>query len=352
MEKSARASIVVSPRERYSPIIESLESLFSTISLDVPVILIGTYPGKIQKKIRKLSRTRPFHHEMRDWPLIPNEARNIGTELVETEYVAYCDNDIIYEPGWLEALERHAERTGVEVVTPLICIGPPRASVIHHAGGVIYVNVDEKGTHLTDTHNLSNRPIEELEGVNLPQVTDTGEFHAVFARTDFIRKIGAFDERLITREHKDFALRVKHAGGRIGFEPESIITYNALTKLKPGDLSYHVFRWNHDDAVRSLDAFRQTWGVHLERDRILNSWIRNHRVGRIWERCAWVRRIVGGRVVKRFVMPWVEWMILRQIRRPAQRRLPREIPAKERDALIAQFVSRSGRRTESLEKTA
>src|SRR5262245_26448863 len=247
MGKLARTTVVVSPRERYSPIIESLESMFSTISSDVPVVVVGAYPPPLQEKLRELSRTRPFHHEIRGWPLIPNEARNIGTDLVETRYVAYCDNDMIYEPGWLEALEAHADRTGVEVVAPVICIGPPRASIIHHAGGAIWIAVDERGMHLKDKHNLMNQPIGELECNNGPQITDTGEFHAIFMQTDFVRKIGNLDERLITREQNDFALRVKHAGGRVGFEPRAIVTYNAKTKLEPGDLVYHVFRWNQVD---------------------------------------------------------------------------------------------------------
>jgi hypothetical protein len=95
--------------------------LFSTISSDVPVILIPCIGAK------------KCASQLCEWPLIPNEARNIGTDLVEIKYLAYRDNDIIYEPGWLQALEAHAERTGIPVVAPLICIGPPER-VIHHAG--------------------------------------------------------------------------------------------------------------------------------------------------------------------------------------------------------------------------
>lgn len=341
MDESARTTVIVSPRERYSPIVESLESLFSTISPDVPVIVVGKYPASVQTKLRELSRTRPFRHETRDWPLLPNQARNIGTDFVETEYVAFCDNEIIYEPGWLEALEGHAERTGVEVVAPLICIGPPRASVIHHAGGPITVTVDKRGMHLGDKHNLIDRPINELKTCKLPEITDAAEFHVMFVRTDFMRQVGPLDERLMTREHLDFALRVKHAGGRIGFEPRSIVTHNAWGKLEPGDLSYHVFRWNHEDAAHSLDVFENTWGVFLDRGAILDGWIRHHRRARIQEQYAWVQPLAGTRILKRLVMPWVEWRLLRQIHRPAQRRLPREIPTAERNALLAELTART-----------
>ena len=72
-----------------------------------------------------------------------------------------------------------------------------------------------------------------MEKANLPEVTDTGEFHCLFVRSDFLRKIGFLDERLITREQNDFALRTRHAGGRVGFEPKAIVTYNAKTKQFP-----------------------------------------------------------------------------------------------------------------------
>ena len=344
-KKMARTTVIVSPRERYSPIIESLQSLFSTISSDVPVIVVGAYPVSLCEKLRELSRIRPFRHEARESPLIPNEARNIGTDFSETQYIAYCDNDMIYEPGWLQALEAHADRTGVEVVAPLICIGLPRARIIHQAGGVISVTVDDKGIHLKETMNLKDRSINFLEGSNLRQITDTGEFHTIFVRTDFMRKIGVLDERLITREHIDFALRVMQAGGRIGFEQRAIVTQNAWSRLEPGDLSYHVFRWSHEHAVRSLDAFETTWGLYVDRNAILEGWIRNHRRERIMEEFATFRRAAGSRVVWHIIAPMIEWKNSREFNRPVVRRLPREIPITERNNLIAELVQRTkGRR--------
>jgi glycosyltransferase involved in cell wall biosynthesis len=346
--KVANTTVIVSPRERYSPIIESLQSLFSTISSDVPVIVVGRYPISLREKLRELSRIRPFHHEAREWQLIPNEARNIGTDLVETPYIAYCDNDMLYERGWLQALEAHADRTGVEVVAPVTCIGLPRARIIHHAGGVISVTVDDKGIHLKETMNLKDRSINFLEGANLPRITDTGEFHTIFVRTDFMRKIGVLDERLITREHIDFALRVMQAGGRIGFEQRALVTQNAWSKLEPGDLSYHVFRWSHEYAVRSLDAFERTWGLYVDRNAILKDWIRTHRRERIMEEFATIRRVAGSRFVWHIIAPMIEWKNLREFNRPIVRRLPHEIPITQRNDFIAELVQRTKDRAESL----
>lgn len=342
-----QTTVVVSPRERFSPTIESLESLFSTISADVPVIVVdGGFPASLRTALGELSRKRPFQHEMTERLLLPNVARNIGMKLAKTKFLAFCDNDMIYEPGWLEALEAHADRTGVEVVAPLICIGPPAASIIHHAGGVLHAREDKDGLHLKEVHNLMNRPIEDLSDANLSEITDTGEFHTIFARTDFLHKVGPLDERLMTREQNDFALRVKHAGGRVGFEPRSIVTYFAKTKLEPDDLRYHVFRWNNKDAVLSLDTFERSWGVHLNRDAILKGWIGRHRRRRIVEEYDGIRRWVGLKFMNKVVAPVIEWQILRNVKGPTSRRFPREICPGERKALFAELARRTSRRVE------
>src|SRR6185312_13739980 len=67
--------------------------------------------------------------------VLPNKARNIALDRVETKYVAFCDNDLDYWPGWLDALVENAEVNGSAAVAPLILIGPSDPPVIHHAGG-------------------------------------------------------------------------------------------------------------------------------------------------------------------------------------------------------------------------
>jgi hypothetical protein len=49
--------------------------------------------------------------------------------------VAFIDNDVIPERGWLEALRRCMDETGAWIVGPLYCEGEPDAAVAHMAGG-------------------------------------------------------------------------------------------------------------------------------------------------------------------------------------------------------------------------
>jgi GT2 family glycosyltransferase len=338
-----RTTVIVTPRERYSPTIASLRSLFSTVPMEVPVVVVdGAFPASVRGELAEIQKARPFHHAKYDWPLIPNEARNIGTALVKTEFIVFSDNDMQYEPGWLEALEAHADRTGADVVAPLICIGPPAATIIHHAGGVLNLIRDSKGIHIREKHNLMNRPIEELSAANLPEVTDTGEFHSVFVRADFVRKVGPLDERLITREQNDFALRTRLAGGRVGFERRAIVTYNAKTPLQPGDLEYHVFRWNPVDAVNSLDTLENVWGFYFHRRRVLRDWIQRHRRARITEEYARVSRWTGKVLFEAVFAPFIERSILNHAyrRRPTTRLTAPELSREARNEVLDYFLTR------------
>jgi hypothetical protein len=99
----------------------------------------------------------------------PNEARNLGVAATASELVVIADNDIEYEPGWLDALESHAEENGSDAVAPLICIGPPAATTIHHAGGILKATRAAGGTQLSEAHRLMDVPLADGRD-RLPEV--------------------------------------------------------------------------------------------------------------------------------------------------------------------------------------
>lgn len=101
----------------------------------------------------------------------PNGARNLGVARTTTEYVVIADNDIEYEPGWLDALEVHAEENGSAAVAPLICIGPPAATIIHHAGGMLSAETVDGGVVLHERHRLMDVPLADAAG-DLPEASN------------------------------------------------------------------------------------------------------------------------------------------------------------------------------------
>ena len=94
-------TIIVSPRERYSSLIYSLKSLFASVDTSVPIVVVDAgSPESVRHDIEKLKLIRPFKHIQLDYPLVPNEARNLGVKHVKTEYIIFTDNDIEYLPNW------------------------------------------------------------------------------------------------------------------------------------------------------------------------------------------------------------------------------------------------------------
>ncbi|OOZ40609.1 hypothetical protein BOW53_07085 [Solemya pervernicosa gill symbiont] len=311
-----KSTIVVSPRERFSSVIPSLKSIFNTVDDSVPVIVVeGVTPTEIRAEIKALQSERPFKHIALSYPVTPNEARNIGAAEVETEFVLFADNDIEYEAGWLEALERNADENDADAVAPLIFIGPCETVTIHHAGGKLHHERDGANLILSEQHRFMNVPLEEVEAqLSDPSMLENEvcEFHCMLMRKDLYDRMGGLDERLITREQMDFALRCMDMGTKVTFEKDSRVTYRAYDPFNSVDLQYHLFRWSDERAVESIKAFEETWGVKLKADRIRYSWIQNHRDRAIATVYPWPRKVLGRKFMRRLISQKIERRVREQ----------------------------------------
>lgn len=308
-----RTTIVVFPRERFSSLPHSLVSLFATIEYEQPVIVVeGATPLDLRRELHQISKRRPFEHVSLPYPITPNQARNIGLERATTEYVVFSDNDIDYEPGWLDALEHTAVADQADAVAPLIFIGPANPPRVHHAGGVLIEKHNESGRNtVSEKHRLMNArwhdvadEIDELA----PASNEVCEFHCALVRRKFLRDVGGLDERLITREQIDFALQLKARQGKVRFSSKSWVTYRAFDPIKRlDDLHYFLFRWSDTKVVASLDAFEENWDFATERERVRWGWTRMHRCRAVQRYYARLSKILGHRLTKRVLLPFEEW---------------------------------------------
>ena len=322
-------TVVVSPRERFSSIIPSLESLFSTIHPDVPVIVVeGSTPRPIRRRLKQLKEVRPFIHVALDYMVTPNEARNIGMRLSTTPFVVLADNDIEYEQGWLEALVGNAMETGADAVAPLIFIGPSGEKTIHHAGGSLIYNESNGRQIIKEKHRLMNVTLDSVQSRLsdlAPLDNDVCEFHCAMVRKSVWEAMGGLDERLITREQVDFGLRLKALGSRITFAKDSHVTYRAFDPFNPVDLDYHLFRWSDHRAVESMDAFEATWQLNLERERIRTQWIANHRSRAISSAYPRLSRLLPRKVFCSLLIPVLEFLSRRREISSRKGRSPRPL---------------------------
>jgi len=274
-------TVAVIPRERFRPLPASLRSLFSTLSPDVPVIVVdGGADEKTRQEVLSLQNDRSFELVKSDKFLLPNMARNIALEKAKTKYLAFCDNDLSYSPEWLEALIANAEQNGAVAVAPITLIGPSKPQLIHHAGGELRVTRDKEGkTRLKRHHRLGRLTLPDAEKSHFQHITsehDYFEYHCVLVKVEAMRAVGGHDERLVTHEHLDSALRLKAAGGKITFEPKARVMYTAFVRFNDEDWPYFLHRWSQQRAELSNQVFAENWGVtedsgyaELHRDRAM-----------------------------------------------------------------------------------
>ena len=259
-------TIIVTPRERFSVFVRSLESLFSTIPADTPVIVFnGGAPEPVKSQLRALRQKRDFDLHETDGFLLPPQVRNRAVPMVKTRYTCFCDNDVFYTPGWLEALEANAEANGSGAVAPLTLIGPSSDPIIHHAGSELSVAIDRRGRpRLNSLHRLDGTPYREAVANDFAEAgvdCDEFEYHCAFVRTDVLAEIGGHDERQTKHDHLNDSLRIRMLGHRITFEKNAVITYHAFEPFTELDWPYFFYRWSEQASIDSERAIGSCWGA-------------------------------------------------------------------------------------------
>lgn len=301
------------------------------------MVVEGATPETTRAELAALARERPFELVSLPYMVKPNEARNIGVARTATEYVVIADNDIEYEPGWLDALEQHAVEHDSDAVAPLIFIGPPARTVIHHAGGLLSASREEGGIRLAEAHRLMDVPLADVDGSFPDLHNHVCEFHCMMARRALLDEMGGLDERLVTREQIDFALRTFALGAKTTFAEHSWVTYMARDDFDPVDLRYHLFRWADPFVVASLDALEEAWGVTVDRRMYRHKWAAAHRVRAAETTFPRRRRLLGRDRFARWVVEPLERRILREqlaLRAGLTQSLPHQLPSDAVDRVV------------------
>ena len=287
--QTPRVTVVVTPRERFGVAKESLESLFAETTEPFDLVYVDAGgPAALSDWLAEQAEARGFTHLRPGRMLTPNGARNAGVAEAKTPYVVFADNDVIFSPGWLKALCDCADETGADVVAPMTCEGPELHAVIHQAGGKYaedrhaFFAAPPGARRIIDAMPLQGERLDALPAFERSEI-DACEFHCTLARRDLFDRIGPLDEAMLaTKEHLDFCMSVHAAGGTIMFEPSSVVTYlfpTAKHAMSPADFPFFLVRWSNDWQRRSLDHFRDKWGVE-EDDYFL----------RRYDRLGWRRR--------------------------------------------------------------
>ena len=265
-----KTTLIVTPRERFGMAVDALKSIIADTDSPYELIYIdGSSPTPVARMLEALCRRHGFKYMRFDRYLSPNEARNIGQREATTDYVVFIDNDVIVSPGWLSALETCAEETGAEVIAPLTCQRDPLHHEIHQAGGEFtddmsgFFQGPASDRRITDIHLLQGKKTVDVELTR--GETQCCEFHCAMVRRDVFEQYGELDEDLMaTKEHIDFCMNIWAQGGKVMFEPASVVTYLFPNRERPmtmSDWPYFALRWSPRWQQASLNKFKAKWAL-------------------------------------------------------------------------------------------
>ena len=251
MTDDSDVTIVVVPREQFSKAQISLESIYAATPQPFRLVYVdGNSPRSLRRYFEQQASALGFKLIRTENYLTSNEARNIGLGEIRTKYVAFIDNDVFVQPGWLAALLRCAEETDAWVVGPLYCYGTDgldgKPHTVHVAGADLRFVDDDRTRRLKEKGRHVNRPVAEVRCALRREPIDLVEFHCMLVRTDTFDRLGPLDEKLLSFcDHVDFCLAVRQAGGSVYFEPDAVVTHLAPPPFAPMDLPYFLLRWSN-----------------------------------------------------------------------------------------------------------
>jgi GT2 family glycosyltransferase len=282
-KQEPQVTIVVVPRERFSCTQASLESIYEHTEYPFKLVYVdGNSPAKVRRYLETQAKVRNFKLICTDYYLSPNHARNIGLSYVDTKYLVFIDNDVIFTPGWLKALVTCAEETGAAVVGPLMCEKEPLHSRIHFAGGESHIVTDIYGRrHLREKMYKQGQQVADVRPKLQRTQTELAEFHCTLVRREIFERMGGqLDEAMLnTKEHLDFCMSVAQAGGTVYFEPAALVTYLPGPPLEWSDLHFFMLRWSIAWTRASLQHLQQKWELaedgYFQRKYQTLSWRRN-----------------------------------------------------------------------------
>jgi len=278
-------TIIITQRERFSYTQASLESLYSVTQTPFNLIYVdGNSPNYVKRYLEKQAKLKGFQLIRKNHYLAPNQARNLAIPLIETDYIIFCDNDVIFQPNWLQNLLDCAQETQAWIVGPLYLESTTgdlkQPETIHMAGGHVAIQDKDGSARFHVKHDFPHRPLAKHEAQLKRTTTELIEFHCFLITKAALETVGGLDPQyLSTGEHWDLCLKVRQQGGQIYLEPSSRITYVAFFGLKFSDLPYYNLRWCDEWNLASTNHFIQQW--HLDpKDphfKVSFNWLMGHR---------------------------------------------------------------------------
>ena len=323
-------ALIVTQRERFSLTEVSLSSILADYE-SYPFQLIyvdGNSPPHIQQYLQAQAQQHDFMTVIRrEHYLRSNEARNLALpHASDADYVAFLDNDVVVEKGWLRPLVDCAEAENAAIVAPLILQGDPTSEDIEiHVAGIDTIFRQRKGGKqwFEQKQLLYATKLRELEQPLHRRKIDSVEFHCILAHRSFMD--GAELDEIFDSlaSHTDLCMQATQQGKSVFFEPASRIVFlnpRQITYFNWEDVKFYRYKWD-EKAVREIfNRTKRKWNLAGDDPSFWAIWkwvIGNRHLPAKWatEEGSWQRQLLQvcySRWCPGWLRMWLEAFVLKQ----------------------------------------
>jgi GT2 family glycosyltransferase len=257
------ATVVVVCRDRWSLAPNTLHTLLARTDPRHPVVVVDARaPRAVGAAFDRLAAVGRVRIARRPRFLAGNEARNLGADGADTEWVAFVENDVVVADGWLDALLAVGERTGAASAYPAFLEPADPAPVVHGLGAELEVGGPEGRRFVRERQHDLGRPWADVAPSLEPVARVQAEPHAVAMRREFLDAMGGFDEAILGWfDHTDVALHHLRLAAESWLVPSAVSLYRPPPPVAWSDRSSFSLRWGRDWFDRSLHHLCATWGL-------------------------------------------------------------------------------------------
>jgi len=262
-DPTTSVEVVVTVRDHYSSTLRTVQSVLATTADHVGVMVVtGASSRRLRSRLQRLCPRRvrlvgPHHH------LTANAARQLALHHTRKPWVAFVDNDVIVDAGWLDgliAVARHhdALATRPVVLQRFVHDGPV---TIHESGGTCRIRPGPFGAGLDEHHDLMHASVVAADHIT-DQPVGMLEYHCALFNRARLLAIGDFDTTIDSQgEHLDLTLRIHQAGEEIWLASGVRVTIEFTWGLTPSDISMFLGRWSPRFNERSRLRFNAKWAI-------------------------------------------------------------------------------------------
>lgn len=283
----ASVTVIISPRDRYSGIIECIENLYRCTPEPFELkVLDLAYPAPLKRQIHALLNDKANAEVIDLGLIIPMDALKQIRDTITTPYTMLLDNDSNVTPNWLAPLLDTARTTGAAVVNPVTLEKEgvdEGAQLRNHLFTNAIQLVDVEGTEYLIEHKSYRRALPKDIPTDVTE-SEMFELHGVLFLTQALQEIEL--PSMVIREHIDIGIQLRQRGYKLVSQPKSVIIFDNLgTRMNWFDIRFFFFRWHPQLTHSASRLFEQRWHYNFYAEHAMYHWVFRRKIFLV---CRWL----------------------------------------------------------------